>query len=115
MLKENDGLLLHQVNLAHQGMGDEMGNILADCLVGLPVMHELDLRDNRLTDKGLMPIVQVRYSRLFLTACLPSRENLDKSPRGEYFRVEVCPPRACPGQCFPRGGEPTTIEASRSS
>lgn len=48
-----------QVNLAHQGMGDVMGSILADCLVGLPLMRELNLRDNRLTDKGLMPIVKV--------------------------------------------------------
>lgn len=48
-----------QVNLAHQGMGDVMGGILADCLVGLPLMRELNLRDNRLTDKGLIPIVKV--------------------------------------------------------
>eukprot|EP00752_Nemacystus_decipiens_P013634 g12087.t1 len=46
------------VNLAHQGMGDVMGGILADCLVGLPLMKDLNLRDNRLTDKGLMPIVK---------------------------------------------------------
>lgn len=38
-----------------------MGGILADCLVGLPLMRELNLRDNRLTDKGLMPIVKVQY------------------------------------------------------
>ena len=50
---------LYQVNLAHQGMGDVMGGIFADCLVGLPLMRELNLRDNRLTDKGLMPIVKV--------------------------------------------------------
>ena len=48
-----------QVNLAHQGMGDVMGSILADCLAGLPLMRELSLRDNRLTDKGLIPIVKV--------------------------------------------------------
>lgn len=40
-----------------------MGGILADCLVGLPLMRELNLRDNRLTDKGLIPIVKVRSSR----------------------------------------------------
>lgn len=39
-----------------------MGAILADCLVGLPLMRELNLRDNMLTDKGLMPIVKVRPS-----------------------------------------------------
>lgn len=41
-------------------MGDIMGGILADCLVGLPLMRELNLRDNRLTDKGLIPLVKVR-------------------------------------------------------
>lgn len=40
-------------------MGDVMARILADCLVGMPLMRELNLRDNRLTDKGLMPIVKV--------------------------------------------------------
>lgn len=40
-------------------MGDVMGGILADCLAGLPLMRELNLRDNRLTDKGLIPIVKV--------------------------------------------------------
>lgn len=49
---------LFQVNLAHQGMGDVMGSILADCLIELPLMRKLNLRDNRLTDKGLMPIVK---------------------------------------------------------
>lgn len=39
-----------------------MGAILADCLVGLPLMRELNLRDNMLTDKGLRPIVKVRSS-----------------------------------------------------
>lgn len=53
------GDVFSQVNLAHQGMGDVMGGILADCLVGLPLMRELNLRDNRLTDKGLIPIVKV--------------------------------------------------------
>lgn len=51
--------LLPQVNLAHQGMGDVMGGILADCLVELPLTRELNLRDNRLTDKGLRPLVKV--------------------------------------------------------
>lgn len=57
-------LLWAQVNLAHQGMGDVMGGILADCLVGLPLMRELNLRDNRLTDKGLIPIVKVNIPRM---------------------------------------------------
>lgn len=41
-----------------------MGAILADCLDGLPLMRELNLRDNRLSDKGLMPIVKVRVPLL---------------------------------------------------
>lgn len=40
-------------------MGDVMARILADCLVEMPLMRELNLRDNRLTDKSLMPIVKV--------------------------------------------------------
>lgn len=45
-------------------MGDVMARILADCLVGMPLMRELNLRDNRLTDKGLMPIVKVHRAPL---------------------------------------------------
>lgn len=65
------GLVGFQVNLAHQGMGDVMGGILADCLAGLPLMRELNLRDNRLTDKGLIPIVKV------LHACYRKYHDLD--------------------------------------
>lgn len=61
-------VLFFQVNLAHQGMGDVMGSILADCLAGLPLMRELNLRDNRLTDKGLIPIVKVKI----LWYCCPA-------------------------------------------
>lgn len=60
-------LLSFQVNLAHQGMGDVMGKILADCLVELPLMRKLNLRDNRLTDKGLMPIVKVSRNAVLLS------------------------------------------------
>lgn len=78
------------MNLAHQGMGDVMGGILADCLVGLPLMRELNLRDNRLTDKGLMPIVKVRV-KSYLTG-VSSRQSivrrLNRLEKPETFNAQ---------------------------
>eukprot|EP00903_Cladosiphon_okamuranus_P020889 g19182.t1 len=82
-----------KVNLAHQGMGDVMGGILADCLVGLPLMRELNLRDNRLTDKGLMPIVKAIKQRHDLYSLDLSENKLDRWAARElalYFSDRQC-------------------------
>ncbi|CAM9396635.1 unnamed protein product [Pylaiella littoralis] len=82
-----------QVNLAHQGMGDVMGKILADCLVELPLMRKLNLRDNRLTDKGLMPIVKAIKQRHDLHALDLSENKLDRWAARElaqYFSDPRC-------------------------
>ncbi|CAM9155601.1 unnamed protein product, partial [Hapterophycus canaliculatus] len=82
-----------KVNLAHQGMGDVMGAILADCLVGLPLMRELNLRDNMLTDKGLMPIVKAIKQRHDLYALDLSENKLDRWAARElalYFSDPRC-------------------------
>lgn len=102
--------MAHQVNLAHEGMGDVVGGILADCLVGLPLMRELNLRDNRLTDKGLMPLVKVRMRCRTLikmsSGLVDSPQRVGKSIRRSvaclmisrksaiYMKWAMCP---CPG------------------
>ncbi|CAM9361361.1 unnamed protein product, partial [Ectocarpus sp. 12 AP-2014] len=82
-----------KVNLAHQGMGDVMGGILADCLIELPLMRELNLRDNRLTDKGLKPLVKAIKQRHDLHALDLSENKLDRWAARElafYFSDTRC-------------------------
>ncbi|CAM9494189.1 unnamed protein product, partial [Choristocarpus tenellus] len=43
----------HTLNLAHQGLGDLVGQSLAMALPGLPILRSLNIRDNRLTDASL--------------------------------------------------------------
>ncbi|KAG5184535.1 hypothetical protein JKP88DRAFT_181157 [Tribonema minus] len=47
-----------RVDLSHAGMGDQLGALLAACLADLPCMRALSLRDNRLTDAALLPVVR---------------------------------------------------------
>ncbi|CAN0284943.1 unnamed protein product [Ectocarpus sp. 6 AP-2014] len=82
-----------KVNLAHQGMGDVMGGILADCLVELPLTRELNLRDNMLTDKGLRPLVKAIKQRHDLYALDLSENKLDRWAARElafYFSDSRC-------------------------
>jgi hypothetical protein len=47
----------------HTGMGDEMGVLLSACLAEIPMMRSLSLRDNRLTDDALLPLVRAIRKR----------------------------------------------------
>ncbi|CAM9587870.1 unnamed protein product, partial [Discosporangium mesarthrocarpum] len=82
-----------KVNLAHQGMGDLMGGILAECLVGLPLMRELSLRDNRLTDKSLMSIIKAIKLRHDLLALDLSENKFDRQA-SRALAVYFSDPRA---------------------
>ncbi|CAM9672569.1 unnamed protein product, partial [Choristocarpus tenellus] len=59
-------------------MGDTMGRILAESLIGLPLMRELNLRDNRLSDVGLLPIIEAIKLRHDLHALDLSENKLDR-------------------------------------
>jgi len=48
----------HRIDLSHQGIGDEFGLVLAQCLNDVPHVQYINLADNRLTDKSLVPILQ---------------------------------------------------------
>ncbi|CAM9413284.1 unnamed protein product, partial [Phaeothamnion confervicola] len=76
------------VRLGHLGMGDRLGVVLARCLEDMPRMRELDLCDNRLTDRSLLPIVRGLSQRSDLTALDLSQNKLDGATSGElaeYF------------------------------
>ena len=46
------------LDLAHHGIGDHMGKVLAECLLTMPFLESIVLADNNLTDVSLGPLVQ---------------------------------------------------------
>ena len=58
-------------------MGDEYAVILSKILPNLPMLHELNLRDNRLTDVGLGAIVQVIIQKSDLTVLNIGQNKID--------------------------------------
>jgi hypothetical protein len=65
------------VDLSHLGMGDELGLVLAPCLSDLPLMQELNLCDNRLTDVSLLPIMLSLSKREDLQSLDLSQNKID--------------------------------------
>ena len=50
--------LTKKLDLSHQGIGDKLGSVLAECILNLPYLQSLNVSDNRLTDTSLGPIMQ---------------------------------------------------------
>ena len=46
-----------QLCLAHRSLGDRYAQLLAAVLDELPQIDSLDLRDNRMSDAGLAPLI----------------------------------------------------------
>lgn len=67
-----------QIMLAHQGIGDELGCIFADCLKDLPIVQHLDVTDNRLTDKSLVPLLNALESKTDLMTLNLSENKMDR-------------------------------------
>jgi len=51
-----------RLELQHHGFGDEMGKLLAECLVNLPFIESINIADNMLTDVGMGPIILAAVS-----------------------------------------------------
>ncbi|EQC34531.1 hypothetical protein SDRG_07859 [Saprolegnia diclina VS20] len=62
------------LNVSHMGMGDEMAKVFAQCVLELPMVTSLNIRNNRLTDPGLDAIVSVVTHKRDLV-CLDISEN----------------------------------------
>jgi len=58
----------NEINLSYQGIGDRLGNALASCLSDLPNLRRLNIRDNRLTDISLAPILLAVHQCTNLTS-----------------------------------------------
>lgn len=66
-----------ELALAHYGIGDEMGKILAECIHELPLIESIDLSDNSLTDASLKYLVDSMTRIPSLTHLNLSKNKID--------------------------------------
>lgn len=52
-----------EINVSHMSIGDELASVFAECLHDLPMVTGLNVRNNRLGDKGLRAIIDVVVSK----------------------------------------------------
>ncbi|CAK4725240.1 unnamed protein product [Aphanomyces euteiches] len=48
-----------EINVSHMSMGDALAQVFCQCLVDLPMVLALNMRNNRLTDAGIQAVVDV--------------------------------------------------------
>ncbi|ETV66959.1 hypothetical protein, variant 2 [Aphanomyces astaci] len=48
-----------EINVSHMSMGDQLVQVFCECLLELPMVLSLNLRNNRLTDVGIPAVVRV--------------------------------------------------------
>ena len=79
--------------LAHQGIGDELGRVFAECLASMPMLRHLDLEDNRLTDSSLVDIINGIAEHGALQSLNLSRNDFDEhasTTLGNFMGNEHC-------------------------
>lgn len=82
------------INLEHNGMGDKMGRVLAECLEELPLIESVNLNDNNLTDDSLKYLITALINIKTLTSLNLSRNKIDgesSDALAEYVSREDCP------------------------
>lgn len=52
-----------EINVSHMAIGDDLGCVFAECLLDLPMVTGLNVRNNRLRDKGLQAIIDAIISK----------------------------------------------------
>lgn len=86
--------LTTKINLAHYGIGDRMGRVLAECLQELPMIESINLADNNLTDDSLRYLISSIISIKQLKELDLSRNKIDglsSEALAEYLSREDCP------------------------
>ena len=82
------------INLAHMGIGDKMGRVLAECLQELPIIESVNLNDNNLTDDSLKYLIDALVNIKTLTSLDLSRNKIDgdsSDSLADYVSREDCP------------------------
>ena len=82
------------IHLAHMGIGDKMGRVLAECLQELPLIESVNLNDNNLTDDSLKYLIDALVTIKTLTSLDLSRNKIDgdsSDSLADYVSREDCP------------------------
>ena len=85
--------LSQQLSMKSQGIGDKMAILVAESIQNAPFIHSLDISDNRLTDKGLEPILLAAISMTSLLELDMSKNKLGKKTSeklAEYLASDEC-------------------------
>ena len=95
------------LKVAGRGWGDAKMLTLAECLHGIPGVHGLDLADNRMTHRSLLPLIGQLASRE-LTYLNLSQNGVDSRTAdalGEYIGTKGC-------RCESLNGPPVTAHTN---
>ncbi|KAF0686324.1 Aste57867_21863 [Aphanomyces stellatus] len=82
-----------EINVSHMAMGDEMCKIFAQCLIELPMVTSLNVRNNRLTDSGISALVHLCLNKDDLTVLDLSENKVDGDAAealAEYVAASSC-------------------------
>lgn len=83
-----------KISLAHFGMGDAMGCVLAQCISQLPHVESIDFHDNNLTDTSLKHLIAALIDMPDLRELNLSRNKIDgesSDAMAEWFARADCP------------------------
>ena len=85
---------VEELDLSYQGIGDRLGVALSGCLRGLPCLRSLNIRDCRLTDLSLAPILVAAQKCPTLTSLDLGSNKMDaeaSSAMGLLLAAPDCP------------------------
>lgn len=71
-----------EINVSHMSIGDELASVFAECLHDLPMVTGLNMRNNRLGDKGLRAIIDVVITKRDLYHIDLSENKVDGAAAG---------------------------------
>lgn len=81
-----------EISIAGLGLGDDVAVALAEVLPQLPCVRALNVRDNRLTDKSLIPICKAVVSMHQLSSFDLSKNKMDEATEmlQQYLTTKTC-------------------------
>jgi hypothetical protein len=86
------------INLQGRGIGDRQAIEFAKSFTSIPDVSGLDMGDNRLTGKSIVPVIQAASASHMLTHLNLSRNKLDKSSAAAlavYLKIRGCALKEC--------------------
>ena len=86
--------LSHELSMKNQGIGDKIAMLVAESLTDAPMIHSLNISGNRLTDKGMIPILDAVLTLPNLTELDLSQNKMGTGTSqalASYLQSKSCP------------------------